>query len=251
MISSTAATIQGLICLYFGAVFMDEIVSIQYQELEQVRPNFGYADFTFRSVSRGSRLVSGSFTINFKESMYLPKLLETLRNPGTMEANLQRLDGFDPYTQEAKDKLASTSVVKMAIAGDYSLEDFISMAKSGSNTYRPTDFNLDSHYAETMDALDSAIWGEGEHFNERDVIKRTASETTRGIELDRAKFRGPTDGFDIIIKYGQPADRYPGQPGWGTIEKIRGCHITGASKAIDDSGRNIMEVYNFLAKTVE
>jgi hypothetical protein len=58
-------------------------------------------------------------------------------------------------------------------------------------------------------------------------------------------------GFDIVIKYGQPDDYQGARPGWGTIEVIRDCNITGMSKAVDDTGRNVLESYTFLARTLD
>jgi hypothetical protein len=236
------------ISVYFGAVYMDEVISLQYQEVEQVKPNFSYASYTYNSISRGARLVTGSFTINFKESGYLYNLLKTLRNTGTMEANLQRMYSGEadyPYSKEAKDRLEKVSVVQDALANDFTLEDFVAIASSGSKVY-----NKDN-YQEVMDQLDTAIWEPAAHYNDRDVVTKRNSETKRGVDLDTAKFRGPSLGFDVIIKYGQPEDAGKGKPGWGTIETVRGCHITGVSKTIDDTGKNTLEVYSFVGQTVE
>lgn len=237
------------VSFYFGAVLMDEVISMQYQEIEQVRPNYGYADFTFRSVSRGSRVVQGTFTINFKESMYVQQLLTTLRNEQLMEFNLQRLEG--DMTPKDASRLTGASVVKQALSGDFTLEDFVAMQSSPEHLYRQAEFSIDNKFGDVMDDLDASIWGKSTKFNEKDVIKKTDSETKRGVDLDHVKFRGPSGGFDITIKYGQPEDFKPGQPRWGTVEMIRGCHISGVSKAIDDSGKNVIESYNFIGQSVE
>lgn len=68
--------------VFFGDVWVDDIVSIQYTVNQGKEPIYGYASQTFDAVARGTVIVQGSFSISFKEMGYLnvvQRLLEIQR----------------------------------------------------------------------------------------------------------------------------------------------------------------------------
>jgi hypothetical protein len=246
------------VSVYFGDIFVDEVVQISFGETENVKPIFGYASYVFDCVAHGARIVQGTFAINFKDAGYIPTMLGFLSDPKTTReslngvtvsqlANTARL-AKTATTQEASIDAAQANQLftdslkqardwptQLAISRDLSLEDIVNNAGS----------NDPDRYRRVMENLKKEHWGE---------YKTAARETEADTSLTRPKYQlrtGPmSPGFDIIIKYGQPEDYYDSRPGWGTIECIKDCHITGFQKAIDDSGRNVIEVYNFLARTL-
>ena len=231
---------------YFSNIYMDEIIQLTFQEAEQTRPNMGYADYTYRSVTHGARIVQGSFTINFKEAYYIPKLLDYLASPETIDKKLEAL------TKEAKEE-TDASVLEMkrlALKGDFSMEDFVN-----SSTKNREEGGL---WSELMDALDSAFWGEDTELSNAYKIKSGASQARSASFKTRPKFYTTEDGFEIVVKYGQPEENVDNDsyaqgsrfPRWGTLETLQNCHITSVAKSIDDSGKNILEVYSFIASTV-
>lgn len=245
--SWNSAYYSGLdVSMYFGDIFMDEIVQLQFNEVEQVRPLFGYADYVFRKVSRGSRLISGAFTINFKESGYVPKILELLKDPYYLNRKLSKMGSKATATSKkstgtkTSSEISADNFAGLAISNDFTLEDFLSY------TGGKGDVSGDSQYAKTMDALDDAYWKTASDSTSSAVATRLARERARR----KPRYATTASGFDIIIKYGQPEDMGD-LPGWGTLEKIKNCHITGVNKMIDDSGRNVLEAYSFLAATIE
>jgi len=69
--------------VFFGDVWVDDIVTIQYNVKQDKEPIYGYASQTYDAVARGVILVQGSFSIAFKEMGYLnviQNLLETERS---------------------------------------------------------------------------------------------------------------------------------------------------------------------------
>ena len=66
------------VSIYFGDTWVDEIVSIQYDMEEKVSPIFGYADYTYSHIAKGSRTVQGKFLINFKRAGYLSAIMERI-----------------------------------------------------------------------------------------------------------------------------------------------------------------------------
>lgn len=64
--------------ILFGGIFIDEVVNISWQVQQNAMPIFGYNSYTFDDIAVGSRLVQGSFTINFTEANYLTRVLQTM-----------------------------------------------------------------------------------------------------------------------------------------------------------------------------
>ena len=65
--------------IYFGDIFIDEVVSIAWQVQENALPIFGYNSYTFDDIAVGNRLVSGQLVVNFTQSNYLTKVLQTMK----------------------------------------------------------------------------------------------------------------------------------------------------------------------------
>lgn len=64
--------------IYFGNVFIDEVVNISWQVQQNTMPLFGYNSYTFDDIAVGSRIISGQFAVNYTESNYLSKVISTL-----------------------------------------------------------------------------------------------------------------------------------------------------------------------------
>lgn len=64
--------------ILFGGIFIDEVVNISWQVQQNAMPIFGYNSYTFDDIAVGSRLVQGSFTVNFTEANYLSRVLKTM-----------------------------------------------------------------------------------------------------------------------------------------------------------------------------
>lgn len=62
--------------IYFGDVFVDELMHIEYKLKEMVMPIYGYNSYRFDAVARGQRIVEGRFTIAFREAGFMFRLLE-------------------------------------------------------------------------------------------------------------------------------------------------------------------------------
>ena len=64
--------------IYFGDVYVDETVAINFTVQQQVLPLYGYNSYIYDDISLGSRLVQGQFTINFTSAGYMYNVLDTL-----------------------------------------------------------------------------------------------------------------------------------------------------------------------------
>ena len=70
------------VTVYFGDVWADDIVSLSFTLEEKVLPIYGYASYTYDEVARGNRLVSGQFTVAFKEVGWLYTILDHVASVG-------------------------------------------------------------------------------------------------------------------------------------------------------------------------
>ena len=70
------------VVVYFGDVWLADITSLQFALMENVRPIYGYASYTWDAVKRGTRLIQGRFSIAFKEAGYLYRVLDHIGQLG-------------------------------------------------------------------------------------------------------------------------------------------------------------------------
>lgn len=69
--------------VYFGNEYVEDVCNIDWTVRQNVMPLFGYNSYTYDEVSRGSRLVIGSFTINFTSPNYLFSILAEANKKNT------------------------------------------------------------------------------------------------------------------------------------------------------------------------
>lgn len=77
--------------LFFGDIFIDEVTNISWAVQQQAMPLFGYNSFTFDDVAVGSRMVQGTFAVNFTKSNYLM----SIQNDKEFNAISRRTYGVD------------------------------------------------------------------------------------------------------------------------------------------------------------
>jgi hypothetical protein len=73
--------------IYFDEMYIDEIVQFQYQIQQNTMPLFGYNSYVFDQVAVGSRMVQGTFAVNFTQANYLFNVLSTLKGLPTNSIN--------------------------------------------------------------------------------------------------------------------------------------------------------------------
>jgi len=96
--------------IYFDEIYIDEVVQIQFQMQQNTLPLFGYNSYVYDQVARGSRIINGSFTINFTKANYLYDVLNTLSNSITSSEKMiikdpeNTIDEFDKSTAKTENK---------------------------------------------------------------------------------------------------------------------------------------------------
>ncbi len=212
-----------------GNTVLDEVVGLSFEVVENVTPLYGYASYTFDRAVRGTRVVRGQFTINFKRSGYI-----------LWQASQVALTGKAPV--RAREQV------------DRALDLLRSGDKSAVRQEIQNQLLARRSPAEVIRALRDAYWGHQE--------ARPASHSLFP-DTDRYPLR-------LVIIYGDPLlkDSRGGvflQPPMEVtagikevtrademyqIEQIVDVQIVSFSKAIDDSGRNLLEQYQFIARDI-
>jgi hypothetical protein len=67
--------------IYFNGILIDECYDIQYAYREAKEPVYGYLSQHFDAVLRGTVIITGALTINYKHDQYLTKVLQKINNP--------------------------------------------------------------------------------------------------------------------------------------------------------------------------
>lgn len=132
--------------IYFGDVFIDEMVSIEYKIEQNQLPIFGYNSYIYDDIAIGNRLIVGRFAVNFTKTNYLYEVISTLKaieNGGSgalasvsersglwaeesTQTNLKA--GFDLYVsfgdglQSSPGPLSSVTILKNVILTSCSVE---------------------------------------------------------------------------------------------------------------------------------
>lgn len=70
------------VVIYFGDTFIADLTGLEYTLIENLRPIYGYASYTWDAVKRGTRIVQGSFRIAFREAGYLFRVLDHIAQLG-------------------------------------------------------------------------------------------------------------------------------------------------------------------------
>lgn len=64
--------------IYFGDIYIDEAVNINFSLQQNTLPIFGYNSYLFDTCAQGTRLIQGSFTVNFTKASYLYEVMNVL-----------------------------------------------------------------------------------------------------------------------------------------------------------------------------
>jgi hypothetical protein len=208
--------------LMFNNVMVDEIVSLEFNLQEQSIPIYGYASFTYDAIAHGARLVTGSFTINFKETFYIRETLSRL--------SINKINSSNPGGKTKDKALDRLEVDKL-----------ISFIKGSSI----------NDIEQAADKYENALWGAGSQ-PRINKYKDPFFANLKGANEE--KYNPILEyGFDIIINFGNEieeiyssVDQFP-----STVKIINGVHLTGVQMIATPTGEPILEKYTFIAKDLD
>lgn len=197
--------------IFFGDIFVDEIVTLDLTIAERVEPIYGYASFVADAFARGNRLIQGTFSINFREAFYLKSILNKLSNANPSSTARP----FASYSDDWHKPRTADEV----------------LTQIGEN------------YREMAEKFQKAIWGESESSN---VSKPTDSFFYRQNQSNLLR-----NGFNILISYGNSnKDKKEIEPlTANSIIGVQLNGQAKSIKGTD--GTPIREVYSFMAKDID
>lgn len=211
--------------LYIGDIFLDEIVAVDYKNSTQKVPIYGYASKLYDTIASGRSLVMGTFAINFKYNGWLTLILKHLQEQSVDISKLEE-EAIENWASHRIDRIRTAEQNKDTIAQTSFAFDLI-----GEISSTPSDAG--EIFKQKVEALRKQIWGDN---------------TPK--EFNPSEFAP----FDISIHYGTPipTSGLGGRPVDSnyTAKRIVGVSITSDGQAINLSGDNIIEVYEFIARTV-
>lgn len=211
--------------IYFGDLWIDEIVEINYTLQEQVAPIYGYASYTWDKVARGNRLVQGTFVINFKEAGYLQTVLNSLSSEMSQEKEWFSENEFKTgvsYKAEGESMFTAQKDVPV----EYVINNFKALA----------------------DQFEDSLWGKKSDF-QTFTKDRWKESFFYGANNNKNAKPLKDHGFNILLTYGNESDPSR-KDNLSTSQTIVGVQLTGVSQRVDPSGNPIQEVYSFIAKDI-
>lgn len=225
--------------VYFGDVWVDQLATLQYQVQETATPIYGFNSYLYDKVARGTRMITGTFTLNFTEVGYLQSILDRLSsNMGTRNNNLL----FDEVANRVEvDTQQNTS------------------SRNIENLLSTTGTTYDSY----INQMKESYWGRG---GTRASSQRTGMSREYNTHYYADKPGGERNllkdhGFNILIDYSPSANARDFQDClndankkgsvYQTLKSIMGVQIVGESQELSPDGNVLMVHYNFIARDVD
>lgn len=198
--------------IFFGHVWVDDIITLQYSMNQNKAPIFGYASQKFDAVARGQLIINGNFTIAFKETGYLNLIHNELKNIKGTEKNKNEILQY---------WLGKNKPIEQIL-------DELYMSESSSK----------SDFEDLSEALEDYIWQD---------FGKTGRQITRPDEFDYEGDGIDINGFDIVMTFGDYSD----DGAEHTVKTINDVHIIGESMVLTPDGSPIGLNYTFFARSID
>lgn len=222
----------GDVHVYFDDIEVTEGIQLTYQVMEEVRPYFGYASYTANRFFHGSRIISGELTINFKRAESILAILQYLGKgitktiPNKDKLSRSELKAFEIGYKDIQSRSAQEI---------YNLVRLNKRASSGvlpQGAFREVKVNT---------TADGPLFGNTEF--DIKIIYGLDSPTSNQMSYI-ADNSYSIDGYIPDIGYA----RNESTKGAATGKLLIGAHLSLSAQTVDDSGRPLVETYNFIAK---
>jgi hypothetical protein len=229
--------------VWFDTIYLDDINSIQWTRQQSKKPLYGYASQLFDSVANGTVLISGNFTVNFRQSGYLASVMGAIKHLYNSTSNKENWPALrniiDAHMKNGT--FGPKTITELQDLG--SSPDFIELSK----------------------AYEDIVWGPGVPLGDqpgrntpqsvRDASERSYNEdSNRRRPSDIAQSYDAPDGFNITITYGNNATNQPNSISdylQSTSKSLNGVHLLGESQIIQVGGQPAMEQYEFIARNTD
>jgi hypothetical protein len=218
------------ITIWLGNILIDDINSIQWVRTQGKMPIYGYASQLFDSVAKGTVIIQGSFTINFRQQGYLAAVLDNI-------SSLYKTLAADDPTGKRQFDQTKWPVIKDLIAAHLKNGTF-----GPSSVAEIQELGNSQDFYSLAKVYEDSIWGE------RDSRAPTLEPPDVKQSLDIP------GGFNIMISYGNPSQNQTTtlrDHMQSTTKTLVGVHLMGESQMIQVGGQPIQEHYSFIARNTD
>ncbi len=235
--------------IYIGDVLVDEVTSLSMTVQENKRPWYGYASPLFDAVSKGTVIVQGQFSINYKETGYLFNVLTRYKErvgshnrvlPWVAQGQGAVGRGAKRYSTNG---VTPGSLTRNNIETTQWIENLTQNGKPGNRLT----IEQQQAYYQHLSGFNNpgGALGPTEDIFERfeDAIWGTESPPKETRLITHQKY----NDFNIIVTYGDfnRNDRVN-----HSVKEIQNIHITSQSQMVDNDGNPIQEIYQFFARNI-
>ena len=198
--------------IFIGDTWVDDIISIDYQLQHNRTPIYGYGSQKYDFLPEGAILVTGSFTVNFREPNYLWMILA-------------RYQAFNPsglsVRSTSEESRSDRSAQKAGQAAKTQLDSF------PDDPRRNFDLFMNQTTPKGADAVRDELNSSLASFPQARATSENFNHSS----------------FTITIGYGADLENAIG-------ERLSQVQIMGKSKIIQASGQPIQEAYSFIARDI-
>lgn len=223
------------ITVWFGDIMLDDINTIQWIRTQSKRPIYGYASQHFDAVARGTVMIQGSFTINFRQSGYLTAVTSNIRKIyKAYSGETQSGDAVYDQAQWSSVRNLISLHLQNGTFGPQTSQEIIDLGNSPD-------------FFATAKLYEDAIW------QDRENMIDTYSDPSM-VPPDIAQSDLIPNGFNILVTYGNTShvgavsfeDRMQ-----STTKTLVGVHLVGESQMIQVGGQPVQEQYSFIARDTD
>jgi hypothetical protein len=253
--------------LMLGDVLIDTCVGIQYDVSQSRTPIYGYGSQYYTFVADGKVLVSGSFTIAFKEAGYLfwpiqrfinrkvqgewttPRYSTDKQGRPIRGYDTTQGDGtFTNAAQEARKKKTMKANVEQMLDWQHGPER---VGSRYNRFWQELGAMEDDRFEDWAEVFEDSIWYGSDNANPlmRDQLFSNNIEEHLEIDDEDVLSHRRADQYppiDIWITYGDMSRQSVNH----TVKKIMDVSFTGQSQVIEISGEPTYETYQFIARNV-
>jgi len=200
--------------IYFGDLYIDEVINLEFSLQETKMPIYGYASYTFDAIAHGARIIQGNFSIVFKESGYLKNIYKCIAREGN---NMKIMDQSG------------------ALITPSSIDNFINAARHATS----------EEFITLVQQHEQIFWG-----SEKAKEKKNQPHFSWLADNDEESANELLEsGFNILISYG-PLEQDTAFK-YSTVRTICGVFLTGVTQSIAPSGQPLYETYSFIARDLD
>lgn len=254
--------------IFFGDIWVDDIVTIQYNVNQTKTPIWGYASQHFDAVAKGQIIVQGTLSIAFKETGYL-NIIQTLLERQRLVSGSKTEQALKEYKLKAERGIAKFIPgleTELTSDGDpgvvYSANGTPSFIRQSQTIEQILQSKLISadlgngfgvgekqrDFEDFAELLEDSIWGDanGRPYETKPKLKRADEfdyDKNGGIKTGRSPY---SDVLNIVLTFGDINDFRAEH----TIISLNDVHFQSQSMVISPDGNPIAETYTFFARDI-